>query len=204
MKTNKDINILPTIKSKNKEIKIKVVQRENSDKEINNFYNSIEGSEENISNVKTLKNPENKEDYTKESKTKSKLNSIIMDNIDIDEENVEIDESIKNLVINNENNNDYNINVNNQKHVESNLYKVQIAALKDKQQADIYVNRIKRFYKDLLVGLDVYILEIDLEEKGIFYRIRIGDFENKKLAEKFCENFFKKNDKVLRNCIVVK
>ena len=81
---------------------------------------------------------------------------------------------------------------------------MQIAALKDKQQADIYVNRIKRFYKDLLVGLDVYILEIDLEEKGIFYRIRIGDFENKKLAEKFCENFFKKNDKVLRNCIVVK
>ncbi len=78
-------------------------------------------------------------------------------------------------------------------------------ALKNKQQALIFIEKTKKKYSDILKGLDLYITEINLNEKGIFYRVQIGNFNNKEDANNFCENYKKySNSKDFVNCIVVK
>lgn len=210
---NMNQDILPTIKNKNKIIKVKVKQEAlDNNKEISSFYNEMEGLEEDISNIKVVKNIENNEVYTEKSKSIFKLNNIIMGNIDVFEDDVELDESIENIVINKQNNNTIeHLGVNDRENiidhvndVDDDFFKVQLIALKNKQQAELYVKNVKKMYKDLLVNLNIYILDVSLEEKGIFYRVRVGNFKDKKSAEKFCEEFFKKINNISKNCIVVR
>ncbi len=201
----RELDILPVIKSKVKFIKIKADKQISNKDEVSSFYNDMEGIDEDISNIKTIKNIEFNENYTEESKSKSKLNNIIMENIDIEKDDVELDQSIENITINSKENEVLKyITTSSKEDFNNTFYKVQLIALKNKQQAELYVSKVKKIYKDLLINLKIYILDVNLEEKGIFYRVRVGDFKNKKDAKKFCEDFFKKNSNFSKSCIVVK
>lgn len=198
-------DILPVIKGKVEIIKIKADKQISNKDEVSSFYNDMEGIDEDISNIKTIKSIEFNENYTEESKSKSKLNNIIMENIDIEKDDVELDQSIENITINSKENEVLKyITTSSKEDFNNTFYKVQLIALKNKQQAELYVSKVKKIYKDLLINLKIYILDVNLEEKGIFYRVRVGDFKNKKDAEKFCEDFFKKNSNFSKSCIVVK
>lgn len=201
-------DILPLIKNKTNVIKIKTEQIVLDAKETSTFYNDIEGSEENISDIKTSKTIEIKENYDEELESKSRLNNIIAENTDIDKNNVELDKNIKNITINSGENESLKQTVTSNGEEAGNrydnFYKVQLIALKDRQQAELYADSIKKIYKDILTNLNVYLLSVNLEEKGVLYRVRIGYFKDKKTAEKFCEDFFKKDINFSKTCIVVK
>ena len=201
-------DILPLIRNKTNVIKVKTEQTVPNVKEGSTFYNDIEGSEENVSDIKISKTVEIKENYNEELKSKSDLNNIIGENIDISDNNVELDKNIKNVTINNEENGSLEqIAADGKEEVSSQydaFYKVQLIALKDKQQAELYADSIRKIYKDMLTSLNVYLLDVNLGEKGILYRVRIGYFKDKKTAEEFCEKFSKKNTNFSKTCIVVK
>lgn len=200
-------DILPLIKNKTNVIKIKTEQIVPDAKETSTFYNDIEGSEENISDIKTSETIEIKGNYDKELESKSKLNNIIVENDDIDKNSVELDENIKNITINSRENEIPKQTTTNKEETNNKydaFYKVQLIALKDRQQAELYVDNIKKIYKDMLTNLNVYLLSVNLEEKGILYRVRIGYFKDKKIAEKFCEDFSKKDINFSKTCMVVR
>lgn len=89
--------------------------------------------------------------------------------------------------------------------INDNFYRAQLVALKNRQQAVIFVEKTKKRYSNILKGLELFITEINLNEKGIFYRVQVGNFKNKSDANSFCDDYRKySNVKDLVNCIVVK
>lgn len=89
--------------------------------------------------------------------------------------------------------------------INDNFYRAQLVALKNRQQAVIFVEKTKKRYSNILKGLELFITEINLNEKGIFYRVQVGNFKNKSDANSFCDDYRKYSSvKDLVNCIVVK
>lgn len=86
-----------------------------------------------------------------------------------------------------------------------NIYRVQLAALKTKQQAANYVAHVKNDCGDLLKNLVLQVEEIDLGEKGIFFRVQIGNFRTNGEAGDFCRSYLRKNrGNPTLDCLVVK
>ncbi|MDR3079012.1 MAG: SPOR domain-containing protein [Rickettsiales bacterium] len=85
-----------------------------------------------------------------------------------------------------------------------NGHRVQLIALRSSQQAAIYVHRIRKLYGDLLKNLDVFVSELNLGERGIFYRVQIGKFGTREAASGFCENLLRRNSDGSISCLVVR
>ncbi|MDR2778583.1 MAG: SPOR domain-containing protein [Rickettsiales bacterium] len=83
-------------------------------------------------------------------------------------------------------------------------YRVQVVALKNRQQTANYVNSFRKSYSDLLKNLSIFIDELNLEEKGIFYRVQIGEFGTKSEAYGFCEAYLKRSSGAVTNCVLVR
>lgn len=79
-------------------------------------------------------------------------------------------------------------------------FKIQIASLPTQQKAEQEWARVKKSNKDLIGGLKVAYLTVDLGEKGSYTRIQVGGFETRNEAVSICERL--KQRRV--NCIVVK
>ncbi len=81
--------------------------------------------------------------------------------------------------------------------------RVQIAAMASKQAAEDYWEKLNRLYPNLFSGLKIYIEEVNLGKKGIFYRLQIGNFFNQVNAEEFCNKYVTQAHKTRADCIVV-
>jgi len=57
-------------------------------------------------------------------------------------------------------------------------YTIQIASFQNKADAHALVNKLKQG------KYDAYILEADLESKGLWYRVRVGHYPDRELADK--------------------
>ncbi|MDR1494651.1 MAG: SPOR domain-containing protein [Rickettsiales bacterium] len=85
-----------------------------------------------------------------------------------------------------------------------NGHRVQLVALRSGQQATNYVSRTRKLYKDMLKNLNVFVDELNLGEKGVFYRVQIGKFGTQEAALGFCENLMRRSADGSVNCILVR
>jgi len=67
------------------------------------------------------------------------------------------------------------------------LYRVQIAALRSEELAADYWQRASTRRPVLMAGIVHYIQQADLGAKGIYYRVQLGNFENRASASGFCD-----------------
>lgn len=178
--TSNNPDTLPIIKSDTNDIKVKALNNNMEKIEQNSFYDNLSDDNENV-NISILENDStNLAEYT--SEIELKVNDLNIDNKD------------------NSNNNKNYVN----KKDTNDFYKVQLIALRNREQAIDYINLTKKLYGELLKNLNIFILEADLEEKGIFYRVQVGNFSEKSSANNFCSEYLKRSNKNLTNCIIVK
>lgn len=116
-------------------------------------------------------------------------------------DDVKIDKNIKELVINEKREDAENIV---SEKTNAKFYKAQLIALKNQQQANNFIEQTKKKYGSILKNLDIFMVKIDLREKGIFYRVQVGNFNTREDALRFCSEYIKLSNKNLTNCIVVK
>jgi cell division septation protein DedD len=67
-------------------------------------------------------------------------------------------------------------------------YRVQIASVKSEREAKAEWERFKSKYPVLLRKLNLTVARVDLDEKGVFYRLLIGPLPDKSAAKKFCQS----------------
>ena len=80
------------------------------------------------------------------------------------------------------------------------FYKVQIASLQSKSEAETEWNSIKHKFKAKFNGYSRYIVTKEIPGKGTFYRLQVGPFANGVEAHTACKEF--KN--VGSNCFIIK
>lgn len=212
-KIKENINELPIIKSNVEIIKIKKETKELKP-EINSFYNNLDNSDNSVNIIKDSITTSNTNNFSNTEITNADTIDNTIDNIINNElednatnnNTIVIDDSIKTVVINEQNNLNSDTKTRNKQQVEinNNYYRAQLIALKNKQQAHNFVEKTKKMYGNILKNLNVSIFEIDLGEKGIFYRVQVGNFNTKSDASKFCDEYLKITIKSPTNCIVVK
>lgn len=190
--TSNNPDALPIIKSGIGEIKVKAENNEIGKVEQNSFYDDLSDDNENI-NISILENDStNLAGYAPE--LESKVNDLNINSKDstIDNKKISIQDNLnhKENYLNKKDNDNY--------------FKVQLIALKNREQAVDYINLTKKLYGELLKNLNIFISEADLEEKGIFYRVQVGNFLEKSSANDFCSEYLKRSNNNLTNCIVVK
>ena len=66
------------------------------------------------------------------------------------------------------------------------IYRVQIAALRSEELAIDYWRRASTRRPALMAGIVRYIQRADLGAKGIYYRVQLGNFEDRTSANAFC------------------
>ena len=81
--------------------------------------------------------------------------------------------------------------------------RVQVAAMGSKDSAERYWRYISNRNSDLVENYNRYITKIDLGQRGIFYRLQIGNFKTQDKAENFCQEFILKNNKDESDCIIL-
>jgi hypothetical protein len=86
---------------------------------------------------------------------------------------------------------------------ESNFIKVQIAALSSFESAEEYWQKIANNQAKILKNYQHFIETIDLHNKGILFRLKIGDFSSKNEAENFCQQFILQSKKTKADCIIL-
>lgn len=204
-KIKNNITNLPIIRSDVEIIKIKKDNRELEDIDVKSFYKNEKIDEKNLEK-KNLDNTINNivainsSEYTRENKT---IDDIIeQKNIDSNKKQVEIDKNIKKLIVNEKE--EDTITEEDLKKQNNNFYKAQLIALKNQQQAKIFIDNTRKLYANLLKDLNIFIVKIDLKEKGIFYRVQVGNFNTKEDASNFCKEYIKLGNKNITNCIVIK
>lgn len=190
--TSNNPDALPIIKSDIGEIKVKAENNEIGKVEQNSFYDGLSDDNENI-NISILEN-----DSTDLARYTPELDSRVND-LNINSEDSKIDNKKTSI----QDNLNHNKNYVNKKDTD-NYFKVQLIALKNREQAVEYINLTKKLYGELLKNLNIFILEADLEEKGIFYRVQVGNFSERSSANNFCSEYLKISNNNLTNCIVVK
>lgn len=90
-----------------------------------------------------------------------------------------------------------------QNKVKKRAVKVQIAALTSQNAAQDYWKKISNTNSRLFSGLDYFIQKVDLGNRGIFYRLQIGNFPDQTEAEKFCNKYISQTQKNRADCIIV-
>jgi cell division septation protein DedD len=75
------------------------------------------------------------------------------------------------------------------KQTDNNFYKVQLASFKSSSDAEQEWNNLLRKYSSLLKDYKHYIVSKDITGKGLFYRLQVGPFKDKKSAKEACEEF---------------
>ncbi|MBM3579161.1 MAG: hypothetical protein FJX34_00100 [Alphaproteobacteria bacterium] len=81
--------------------------------------------------------------------------------------------------------------------------KVQVTALSSREAAEEYWLKLNRSHNTIFSGLRPFIEKVDLDKRGIFYRLQVGVFSGQIEAEKFCERYVAQARKSSADCIVV-
>ncbi len=79
-------------------------------------------------------------------------------------------------------------------------FRVQLAALRGRADAEAAWRRLKRANGDLLGALEAEVVRVDLANKGIFYRLRAGPLASAAKAVALCQRLKARN----LDCLVVK
>ena len=80
------------------------------------------------------------------------------------------------------------------------VFRVQLAALRSRADAEAAWRRLKRANGDLLGDLHAKIMRVDLGDRGVFYRLRAGPLASAAMASALCSRL--KAHKL--DCLVVK
>ncbi|MDR2077833.1 MAG: SPOR domain-containing protein [Rickettsiales bacterium] len=210
-----NINRLPLIKGESRAIKVKITRGNASGKQ-NSFYNSLDRDKIEDSSVNFAKNIDTvgsvKPDMNDKLILEKKIRYILDDTPHYKVETVE-KPARDNLGVRKKRKNLGNVvekyfsKIRTRKTVSNKVdgdgYRVQIVALKNKQQTIDYVNLFKKTYSDLLKNLSIFIDELNLEEKGIFYRVQVGVFSTRAEANSFCEIYLKRSGGDVTNCVLM-
>ena len=86
---------------------------------------------------------------------------------------------------------------------EEGAIKVQIAAMSSAELAEEYWQKIVKNQAKILKNYQHFIEKIDLNNKGILFRLKIGDFTSKNEAENFCQQFILHSKKTTADCIIL-
>ncbi len=86
---------------------------------------------------------------------------------------------------------------------EEDAIKVQIAAMSSAELAEEYWQKIVKNQAKILKNYQHFIEKIDLNNKGILFRLKIGDFTSKNEAENFCQQFILHSKKTTADCIIL-
>ena len=89
------------------------------------------------------------------------------------------------------------------KNEKSNTIKVQVAAMSSLDLAEEYWQKISKNQAKILKNYQHFIEKIDLNNKGILFRLKIGDFANQSEAEEFCQKFIFNSQKTKADCIIL-
>lgn len=81
--------------------------------------------------------------------------------------------------------------------------RVQLSALKSEESAYQYWLNLKKQYPAVFSSVKYFIEKVDLGNKGIFYRLQVGNFRNQVDAEEFCIKFVAKTGRNKSECIIV-
>lgn len=82
-------------------------------------------------------------------------------------------------------------------------YRVQLASMKSPEQAQSEWKRISGQYGSALSGCTPHFARVDLgAQKGIYYRVQVGDFETKDQAENICRQIRDKNPQA--GCLIIR
>lgn len=207
-KTRNKIDELPIIESNVELIKIKQETRE-LETETNSFYDNFKNNERDNTIINVVREEDDDEIKPLDDSVnlENKINKIVNNSAEYITKDNQV-ENIKEVIVNEKNeeekksleDNDIKKNIN-----DGNFYKAQLIALKNKQQAEIFVEKTRKRCGDILKGLELFITEINLDKKGIFYRVQVGKFNTKEEANNFCENYKRLSmSRDLISCIVVK
>ena len=79
-------------------------------------------------------------------------------------------------------------------------FRIQLAALRSRADAEAAWRRLKRANGDLLGALEAEVARVDLADKGIFYRLRAGPLASAAKAGALCARLKARN----LDCLVVK
>ena len=77
--------------------------------------------------------------------------------------------------------------------------RVQFAAFKSEDRAATEARRLNGVHETILGGRKIVSDRADLGERGVFYRLRAGPFNDRAFAQLFCRKFFAQK----RGCVVV-
>ena len=80
------------------------------------------------------------------------------------------------------------------------IFRVQLLSVRKKESAEAEWKRLSKRYRQILSGLESYVVRADLGAKGIYYRLQAGSFEDKSTATKVCA----KLAQVKISCFVIK
>jgi hypothetical protein len=81
--------------------------------------------------------------------------------------------------------------------------RVQLAAMNSQKSAGDYWTKLNKDYPKLFAGLKSYVQEVNLGQRGMFYRLQVGGFYSQVEAENFCLKFISQSGKTKADCIVV-
>ncbi|MCE3254568.1 MAG: hypothetical protein K0R25_62 [Rickettsiaceae bacterium] len=81
--------------------------------------------------------------------------------------------------------------------------RVQLAALTSRKSATEYWLRLNRSHPKLFSGLNYFVSEVKVGQKGIFYRLQIGNFRSQVEAEDFCRKFTAQSRRPKSDCMIV-
>ena len=83
----------------------------------------------------------------------------------------------------------------------ANMFRIQLAALRSHERAETEWKRLRKAYPDLLGSLKLSVMRVDLgEDKGVFYRLRAGPFDDKAKAKDRCSKLSQHNV----GCLVIR
>lgn len=83
---------------------------------------------------------------------------------------------------------------------DGNFFKVQLAAVRSREQAQSEWERLSKAHFELLGGLELFVTKVDFgANKGIFYRLRAGPLGDEDAARELCAKLSVKN----LGCLIV-
>ena len=68
----------------------------------------------------------------------------------------------------------------------SGSFLVQIGAAKNEASANEEIDRLAKKHPDILAGLSGAVIRVDLGDKGVWYRMRVGPFASRIKANGVC------------------
>ncbi|MDR1499053.1 MAG: SPOR domain-containing protein, partial [Rickettsiales bacterium] len=190
-KVRKNIDSLPTIKNNEDVVKIKHKVRE-LPTGANTFYDSLRKDENTDTEVQVIEKSTGTAGTPNEITIPKSRKNEIVDKYEDEEEDVVISENIKEVVINEKESieREPKVAANASKiSIQNNFYKAQLVAVRNKQQARNFIGKTKKIYGNLLKDLDIFVVEVNLNEKGMFYRVQVGNFNTKGEAAEFCKTY---------------